>query len=127
MDQGDKELVDRVERLMKSIGSKWKPAIIFCLVFDGRQRFSDLRRKLPDITQKMLTQRLRELERDGFVARTFYEEVPLRVEYEMTELGLSLHPFFKGLCEWGAANGKEITRANKRFDRRSGKSANSNR
>ena len=71
---------------MKTIGAKWKPAIVFCLVFGGRQRFSDLRRTLPDITQRMLTQRLRELERDGLVRRTIYAEVPIRVEYEMTAL-----------------------------------------
>ena len=121
MDKRDRDLVDQAERLIKTIGAKWKPAIIFCLVFGGKQRFTDLRRKLPDITQKMLTQRLRELERDGLVKRTFYEEVPLRVEYEMTELGLSIHPFFKILCDWGNEHAPMMKKANKAFDRKHGR------
>ncbi len=101
---------------MKTIGAKWKPAIVFCLVFGGRQRFSDLRRKLPDITQRMLTQRLRELERDGLIERTLYAEVPLRVEYEMTALGMSLHPFYRTLCDWGVEHEPALARANRAFD-----------
>jgi DNA-binding HxlR family transcriptional regulator len=116
MDKNDRALVDKVEQLMKTVGAKWKPAIVFCLVFGGRRRFSDLRRELPDISQKMLTQRLRELERDGLVKRTFYEEVPLRVEYEMTPLGLTIHPFFKTLCDWGIANDGPMKKANAAFD-----------
>ena len=115
MNERERELVDRVEGLMKTIGAKWKPAIVFCLVFGGRQRFSDLRRKLPDITQRMLTRRLRELERDGLVKRTLYPEVPLRVEYEMTALGRSLHPFFKSLCQWGIRNEVAVKRAHAAF------------
>lgn len=116
MDAKARQLVDQVESLMKVIGAKWKPAIMFCLVFGGRQRFSELRRKLPDITQRMLTMRLRELERDGLVMRTFHEEVPPRVEYEITELGRSLHPFYKSLCDWGQAHGDALDAANNRYD-----------
>jgi len=116
MDRKDRELVDQVEGLMKVIGAKWKPAIAFCLVFGGRQRFSELRRKLPDITQRMLTMRLRELERDGLVKRLYHQEVPPRVEYEMTELGLSLHPYYKTLCDWGQEHAATIRRARKGFD-----------
>ena len=101
MDTNARNLVDQVERLIKVIGAKWKPAIMFCLVFGGRQRFSELKRKLPDITQRTLTLRLRKLKRDGLVTRTYHEEVPPRVEYEITELGLSLHLFYKSLCNWG--------------------------
>ena len=115
MDKSQRELVDRVERLMKIIGAKWKPAIIFCLVHSGRLRFSDLRRLLPDVTQRMLTQRLRELERDGLVKRTLYPEVPLRVEYEMTPVGLTLDPIFKTLCDWGIAQEPAIKRARRAF------------
>ena len=100
MRQQDRQLVDRVEQTMRMIGRKWKPAIMFCLVFGGRQRFSELRRALPDISQKMLTQRLRELEEDGLVKRTFHEAVPPRVEYELTSRGLSLHPIYKAVCDW---------------------------
>ncbi|WP_136658983.1 helix-turn-helix domain-containing protein [Nitratireductor sp. XY-223] len=112
MDERGRELVDQVETLMKVIGAKWKPAIMFCLVFGGRQRFSELRRQLPDITQRMLTLRLREMERDGLVHRTYHEEVPPRVEYEVTELGRSLHPFYKSLCDWGQEHAQAIKAAN---------------
>ncbi|MGI9370905.1 MAG: winged helix-turn-helix transcriptional regulator [Hyphomicrobiales bacterium] len=118
MNERDKELVGQVEEVIKIIGAKWKPAIIFCLVFGGRQRFSDLRRQLPEITQKMLTQRLRELERGGLVKRTFHEEIPVRVEYELTNLGMSAHPFFRALCEWGIENKQAFQKANQVFDRR---------
>ena len=120
MNETERALVDRVEQLMKTIGAKWKPAIVFCLVFGGRQRFTDLRRRLPDITQKMLTQRLRELERDGLVRRILHDEMPVRVEYEMTELGMSVHPYFKSLCDWGARNEAAISAANTAFDARKG-------
>ena len=113
----DRELVDRVERLMTIIGSKWKPAITFCLAFQGRLRFSQLRKELPDISQKMLTQRLRELERDGLVKRTYHEEIPPRVEYELTDLGREVHPLFRSICDWGQSHMSEIAKANKRYDR----------
>ena len=113
----ERELVDRVESLMRILGSKWKPAIIFCLVFNGPLRFTELRKAIPEITQKMLTQRLRELERDGLVKRTFYEEIPPRVEYEITELGSSVHPLFKSLCDWGKIHIQDILQANAGYDR----------
>ncbi|NKB88820.1 MAG: transcriptional regulator [Acidobacteria bacterium] len=112
----ERKLIDRVERMMQVVGNKWKPAIVFSLVFYGRQRFSELRRAIPDISQKMLTQRLRELERDGLVERTFHEEIPPRVEYEISALGQSLHPIFKMICDWGAENEASLLRANERFD-----------
>ena len=111
MDEAERALVDRVEGLMKTIGAKWKPAIMFCLVFGGRQRFSDLKRAVPGITQRMPTARLRELERDGLITRTLYPEMPIRVEYELTELGRSLHPIYKSLCGWGSDNELAIQRA----------------
>jgi DNA-binding HxlR family transcriptional regulator len=115
MSGDERKLVGRVEGLMKTIGAKWKPAIIFCLVFGGRQRFADLRRALPDITQRMLTLRLRELERDGLVKRTVHPVSPPRVEYEMTALGLSLHPIFKSICDWGGENELAMKRARATF------------
>lgn len=102
------------------LGSKWKPAIIFSLVFNGPLRFTELRKAIPDVTQKMLTQRLRELERDGLVKRTFYEEIPPRVEYEITPLGRSVHPLFKSFCDWGTAHVEAIARANAQYDRSHG-------
>lgn len=63
-------------------------------------RFNELRRNVPGITQRMLTSQLRELERDGIVARHYYPEVPARVEYELTQLGLSILPIFVNLTKW---------------------------
>jgi len=101
---------------MKTIGAKWKPAIIYCLVHTGRMRFSDLRRAIPDITQRMLTMRLRELERDGLVRRIVRGTIPPHVEYEMTALGMEVHPFFRDLCHWGESRKTDIAGARVAFD-----------
>jgi DNA-binding HxlR family transcriptional regulator len=83
------------------IGGKWKPIIIHHLIHDGIQRFGQLRRFLPDATQKMLTQQLRELERDGIIARKVYHQVPPKVEYSLTSFGRTLIPVMAELCKWG--------------------------
>lgn len=82
------------------IGGKWKPVIIYYL-FSGTKRFGELRKLLPDATQKMLTQQLRELERDGVVARKIYREVPPKVEYSLTPRGKTLRAVMHELCQWG--------------------------
>ena len=117
MDDHERARVDLVEGLMKMIGAKWKPAIIYCLVHQGRMRFGELRRAIPDITQRMLTMRLRELERDGLIKRTFHEQIPPRVDYEMTSLGMEVHPFFRDLCLWGESRRDQISAARLDFDR----------
>ncbi len=89
-----------VETTLKVVGGKWKTLIIWHLV-DHTKRFSELKRELPLITQKMLTQQLRELENDGVVSRYVYAEVPPRVEYSLTELGKSLRPVMEAMCSWG--------------------------
>ena len=113
----ERELVDRVEKLITMIGAKWKPAIMFYLVFQGTKRFSEIRKAIPDLTQKMLTQRLRELERDGFVKRFYYEEIPPRVEYQVTDLGMTLHPLYRAICDWGGSNMPNVQSAIARYDR----------
>lgn len=99
-----KEYYCSVELSLAVLGGKWKPLILWHL---GRQkdvmRFGQLKATIPRITQKMLTQQLRELEHDGIVARTVYAEVPPRVEYGLTELGWSIMPVLEKLCEWGNA------------------------
>ncbi len=89
-----------VEATLGVIGGRWKGVVLFWLL-DGKLRFGELRRKLPNCTERMLTTQLRELEEDGLVTRTVYAEVPPRVEYELTAFGASLRPILLGMCEWG--------------------------
>ena len=83
------------------IGGRWKVPIVWHL-FARTMRFSELRRAMPAVTQKMLTQQLRELEEDGVVSRKVYPEVPPKVEYSLTERGLSLKPVVQAMCRWAA-------------------------
>jgi len=85
---------------MQAIGGKWKMLILWH-VHDGGRRYNELRRRIPGISQKMLTQQLRELEEDGLVARKVYPETPPRVEYEMTPYGKTLEPVFDVMYDWG--------------------------
>lgn len=96
----DTEYQCSMELTLAVIGGKWKALILWHL---GEQvlRFSELRRSLPRITQKMLTQQLRELEEDGLVKRFVYTQVPPRVDYSLTGAGKSLLPILATLCEWG--------------------------
>lgn len=98
-----------MELTLLVIGGKWKPIILFHLGTDGTMRFSELRRTMPNITQKMLTQQLRELEADGMVHRKVYPQVPPKVEYSLTKTGESIMPILRQLCGWG----KEYTLAMK--------------
>ena len=82
------------------IGAKWKIMILYFLM-EGTKRFSELQKRLPGITQKMLAMRLRELENDRIIARKVYAVVPPKVEYSLTEFGRSLEPVIKRLSEWG--------------------------
>jgi DNA-binding HxlR family transcriptional regulator len=90
-----------VEAALDVIGSKWKGVILFHLL-DGKKRFNELRRLIPSITQRMLTLQLRELEKDLIINRHIYPEVPPKVEYFLTDLGLCLKPILMSLREWGA-------------------------
>ncbi|MCO6058348.1 helix-turn-helix transcriptional regulator [Pseudomonas sp. MOB-449] len=89
-----------VEVTLAVIGGKWKSLLVYHLIPEAR-RFSELKRLVPGITEKMLAQQLRELERDGIVSRTVYAEVPPRVEYRLTEHGISLKPVLDSMCAWG--------------------------
>ncbi|MFS0724212.1 winged helix-turn-helix transcriptional regulator [Paenibacillus sp. 1P07SE] len=89
-----------VEAALEVMGGKWKPLIIYHLM-TGRKRTSELRRLIPGITQKMLTTQLRGLEKDEIVTRKVYNEVPPRVEYEITPYGMGLKPALDQLCCWG--------------------------
>ncbi|ASZ08258.1 MULTISPECIES: winged helix-turn-helix transcriptional regulator [Enterococcus] len=89
-----------VEATLEVIGGKWKP-IILCHLGNGAIRTGELRRKIPTITQKMLTQQLRELEQDGIVHRKIYNQVPPKVEYSLTEEGKSLREILVAMSVWG--------------------------
>jgi len=97
----DKQYYCTVELTLQVIGGKWKPIIIYRLGHEGTLRFSEMKRSIPNITQKMLTQQLRELESDGVVHREVYPQVPPRVEYSLTALGQTVMPVIDSLCRWG--------------------------
>lgn len=89
-----------VETTLTLIGSKWKVLILRDLL-SGKKRFGELKRSVGSVSQKVLTAQLREMEADGLVIRTVYAEVPPRVEYELSALGLSLKPILDSLRGWG--------------------------
>lgn len=89
-----------VETTLKIIGDKWKVLILRDL-FTGTKRFNELKRSLTNVTQKMLTQQLRELENDGIIHREVYPVVPPKVEYSLTELGKTIKPVIDSMYDWG--------------------------
>lgn len=97
----NKEYTCSMELTLDIIGGKWKPLILWRLGTEGTKRFSEVKRALPGITQKMLTQQLRELEADGMIHRKIYPQVPPKVEYSLTEEGKSLMPILDTMCKWG--------------------------
>lgn len=89
-----------VETTLDIIGGKWKPLIIYHLL-GGTKRFNELQRCIPQVTRRMLTRQLRELEADGIVHREVYKEVPPKVEYSLTDTGRSLQPILDQVLAWG--------------------------
>ncbi|WP_225732151.1 MULTISPECIES: helix-turn-helix domain-containing protein [unclassified Nocardia] len=90
-----------IDAAMDVVGGKWKSLILWELERNGVRRFGELRRGLPGVSEKMLIQQLRELEEDGIVDREVYREVPPRVEYRLTELGVALNAALVPLSDWG--------------------------
>jgi len=111
------DAVERVETTMSIIAGKWKPAIMFALVTYGTLRFTQLRKMIPKVSQRMLTQQLRDLERYGLLQRRLYPEIPPRVEYSVTPLGKSLDPIFKSVCDWATRNFPQMEDAQLRYRR----------
>ncbi|MBT2492609.1 helix-turn-helix transcriptional regulator [Streptomyces sp. ISL-96] len=112
----DPEQACPIAPVVDVVFSRWTTPILWTLNAHGRQRFVELERRIARITPKVLTQRLRQLERDGMVVRTYYPEVPPRVEYEISELGRSLAPLFAHLAEWSTANLAKVDRARNDYD-----------
>lgn len=88
-----------IQVIVDVIGGKWKLSILYQL-FQGTKRYGELKRLVPNATERMLTLQLRELEASGIVQRTVYPEVPPKVEYSLTELGLSLEPVLQTMLHW---------------------------
>jgi DNA-binding HxlR family transcriptional regulator len=97
-----------VEATLDVIGGKWK-VVILCHLDKGEKRTSELKRLMPDITQKMLTQQLRELEDAGVVRRDVYQQIPPKVVYSLSEYGWSLKPVLDAMCAWGERHMEQAT------------------
>ena len=91
-----------VEATLSVIGGRWKPVIIFNLLQSETLRFGELKKAIDGVTQRMLTNQLRELEADGIVHREVYPQVPPKVEYSLTEYGKTLEPVMLAMRDWGA-------------------------
>ncbi|MBY5521929.1 winged helix-turn-helix transcriptional regulator [Rhizobium leguminosarum] len=104
-----------VRDMMQQIGGKWSTLLLEVLA-DRPYRFGELRRMIPDISQRMLTQTLRDLQRDGYVDREVFPTKPPSVEYSMTELGRSLYQPLSQLLNWAEANHDAVRAARSRFD-----------
>lgn len=103
------------ERALKVISGRWKAIILYHL-FDGPQRLSELQRRMPEVSQKVLIQQLRELEEHGIVHREVYRQVPPRVDYSATPLGFSFEPVLMALCEWGRKHAVELDEVDRLAD-----------
>ena len=104
------------------LAGKWT-VLIVDLLGDGRCRFRDLSKRIGGISQKMLTQTLRELEADGYVTRTVFPTIPPRVEYELTPLGNSLHELLSRIRDWAETNINEVEAARSRYANKQSESA----
>jgi len=113
----DREACPAVREVLNRVGDKWS-VLVVTLLAEGPRRFSDLRRTIEGISQRMLTLTLKALERDGLVTRTVFPTVPPRVEYALTPLGRTLLVPIMSLAEWAADNRTKIQQARERFDAR---------
>ncbi|GAA5314824.1 MAG: helix-turn-helix domain-containing protein [Candidatus Pelagadaptatus aseana] len=104
-----------IRNVVAQIGDKWSMLIMFALV-DGADRFNSLKSRIIGISQRMLTQTLRDLEREGYVSRTVYPEVPARVEYELTEMGRDIVKPLYQLVSWADKHHDDIKRSRAAYD-----------
>lgn len=99
-------------RILDRVGDRW--TVLVGILSEGDARFSEVRRRIEGVSRKMLTQTLRGLERDGLVPRTVYPEVPVRVEYALTDLGLTLCAPLRALCSCGRSSTRTTSRRRRR-------------
>jgi DNA-binding HxlR family transcriptional regulator len=118
----DFEIDPRIEKLVEDligrVADKWTMLILEVLVEKGTLRFTQLNKLVGGISQKMLTQTIRQMERDGLLVRKVYPVVPPKVEYKLTDLGLTLSAAFCGVWVWAAENLSKVEEARARFDKR---------
>jgi DNA-binding HxlR family transcriptional regulator len=112
----DPEVEQLVVQLIGRIADKWTMLVLEELTEQGEMRFTQLSRAVPGISQKMLTQTLRQMERDGLVHRTVHPVVPPKVEYRLTALGHGLGESFCGVWQWAETNLRAVTEARRSFD-----------
>ncbi|MEO1662967.1 MAG: helix-turn-helix domain-containing protein [Pseudomonadota bacterium] len=106
-----------IRTLIVPLTGKWRPLILFSLE-DGSQRFSEIRRLIGDITQRVLTENLRQLERDGYLTRQVIERRTIEVHYEITPRGVDAVSYLKPLVDWAAGNLKEVKESREEYDAR---------
>jgi DNA-binding HxlR family transcriptional regulator len=95
---------------------RWTSHVLWALAHESRLRFTELQGQIPRVTPKVLTERLRQLERDGLISRSYHREIPPRVEYEVTPLGRTLVPVFRKLAKWSDEHLSEVYAAQQRYD-----------
>lgn len=105
-----------IRNVVARFGNKWSLLVILILSENGSTRFNQLGKLIPDISTKVLSGTLQTLEADGLVSRTVFPEVPIRVEYELTETGESLVPIIRQLTDWALQNMKSIMKHRKKYE-----------
>lgn len=104
-----------IRNVLSRVGDKWSMLVLFTLESNDNQRFKELQRNIPDISQKMLTATLKMLEADGLIRREVFPEVPPRVEYSLTKKGKSLLPLIDNLLSWASENMENIIESRRKF------------
>ncbi|MBS5897598.1 MAG: helix-turn-helix transcriptional regulator [Prevotella histicola] len=104
-----------IRNVLSRVGDKWSMLVLFTLESNNNQRFKELQRNIPDISQKMLTTTLKMLEADGLILRVAFSEIPPRVEYSLTEKGESLLPLINNLISWASDNMEDIIESRRNF------------
>lgn len=104
-----------IRNVLSRVGDKWSMLVLFTLESNDNQRFKELQRNIPDISQKMLTATLKMLEADGLIRREVFPEVPPRVEYSLTKKGKSLLPLINNLLSWASENMEDIIESRRKF------------
>lgn len=104
-----------IRNVLSRVGDKWSMLVLFTLESNNNQRFKELQRNIPDISQKMLTTTLKMLEADGLILRVAFPEIPPRVEYSLTKKGESLLPLINNLISWASDNMEDIIESRRNF------------